>query len=94
MRAAFRLCAAPFVDAACNHNSACLADCLAQACNGCLSSAACETQAQSGTCTAFSATDQCITVALAGPAALCNPATYQGNFGAWLQAVGTQYCAQ
>lgn len=94
MLAAIRLCAAPFVDAACNHNSACLADCLAQACSGCLSSAACETQAQSGTCAAFSATDQCITVALAGPAALCNPATYQGNFGAWLQAVGTQYCAQ
>lgn len=94
MLAAIRLCAAPFVDAACNHNSACLADCLAQACNGCLSSTACETQAQSGTCAAFSATDQCITVALAGPAALCNPATYQGNFGAWVQAVGTQYCAQ
>jgi hypothetical protein len=93
MQAAIRMCAAPFLDATCNHNSACIADCLAEACDSCRNSAACQAQAQSGTCAAFFADDQCFSLALDGAAALCNPAAY-GNFGSWLQAVGTQYCAE
>ncbi len=94
------LCAAPYVDAACNHQSACLADCLAQSCYGCAdvsSKEQCETQAQTAGCSAFVQTDGCGAQALAGPAAFCNPATYQAlpnQAGAWFQAVATAYCAQ
>ncbi|HXN33009.1 MAG TPA: hypothetical protein VN894_14160, partial [Polyangiaceae bacterium] len=90
-----RACVAPFVDATCNHNSACIVDCVTQSCYACVDSAStaqCETQVQSGTCSAYFTADQCVTQALNGTGAVCNPATYQGNFGAWLQAVGAQYC--
>ena len=90
-----RTCVAPFVSATCNHNSACIADCVAESCYNCPdtpSTTQCETQAPSGTCSTFSPADQCVTTALAGPAAVCSPAMYQGNFGAWLQAVGATYC--
>ena len=97
-------CVAPYLDATCNHNSACSADCVVQSCDACLDPAAnagarasttgCDTQVQAGACAAYFQADQCVTQALDGPAAVCNPATYQNNFGAWLQGVGTQYCAQ
>jgi hypothetical protein len=89
------VCAAPFVDSTCNHNSACLADCLAESCYGCVDPASttqCNTQVQTGACSAYLQATQCVTQALGGPAAICNPATYQANFGAWLQAVGAKYC--
>jgi hypothetical protein len=92
-QAGIRACAAPYLDAACNHNSACIADCIAESCFNCIEDpTACEAQAPSGTCSAFAPTDQCFTAALAGPAAVCNPATYQGDFAAWLQAVSAKYC--
>jgi hypothetical protein len=95
MQSAIRSCAAPYVDATCNHNSACVADCLADTCYDCYTDMdGCETRARSGACAAYFANDQCVTQALGGPAAFCNPMTYQGNLGAWLQAVGTQYCAE
>jgi hypothetical protein len=90
-----RACVAPFVDATCNHNSACIADCTAESCYGCsdpTTTTQCETQAQSGTCATYTQADQCVSTALAGPGSVCNPVTYQGSFGAWLQAVGTKYC--
>ncbi|MGA7124062.1 MAG: hypothetical protein WBY94_28425 [Polyangiaceae bacterium] len=90
-----RLCVAPFVDATCNHNSACIADCTAESCYNCPdspSTTACETQVQTGTCATYVQADSCVTQALAGTGAVCNPATYQGNFGGWLQAVGAKYC--
>ncbi|MDP9034929.1 MAG: hypothetical protein M3O50_08980 [Myxococcota bacterium] len=90
-----RACAAAFVDATCNHNSACIVDCTTQACFGCVDAASalqCETQAQSATCASFTMGDQCMTQALGGAAAVCNPATYQGSFGRWLQGVGATYC--
>lgn len=90
-----RACVAPLVDASCNHNSACVVDCVTYSCYQCLddaSTAQCESQALSGTCLAYTQADGCVTQALGGPAALCNPTTYQGKFGAWLQAVGTRYC--
>jgi hypothetical protein len=90
-------CAAPFVDANCNHNSACLLDCTHQSCGSCqdaTTTAMCQSQVSSGTgqCSSFYTANQCVTTALAGPAAVCNPATYMSNFGSWLQGVGGQYC--
>jgi len=90
-----RTCVAPFLSATCNHNSACIADCVQESCYNCpdqSSTSQCEAQAPSGTCSSFSQADQCVATALAGPGAVCNPAAYQGNFGAWLQAVGALYC--
>jgi hypothetical protein len=90
-----RSCVEPYVSAACNHNSACLADCLTASCYACVdqpSTDACDVQALAGTCATYAQADACVTAALDGPAALCNPATYQNNFGAWLQAVGAAYC--
>jgi hypothetical protein len=88
-------CLAPFVNATCNHNDACMVDCVAESCFNCPdtpSTAQCETLAPSGTCSTFGQADACATQALAGAGAVCNPATYQGNFGAWFQAVGATYC--
>jgi hypothetical protein len=93
MQDAIRSCAAPYVDAACNHNSACVSDCLTEACYNCtVAMTECLASAQSGTCATYFAQDQCMTQALSAAAAFCNPDTYQGNFGLWLQAVGAQYC--
>jgi hypothetical protein len=92
-----RSCVAPFVDATCNHNSACVAECVWQSCLGCTdqeSTEACEAQAATTPCAAYFQADPCVTQALAGPGAVCNPASYQQNFGAWLQAVGGAYCGQ
>jgi hypothetical protein len=92
-----RACVAPYLSATCNHNSACIADCTTEACQGCQGQAAteqCEAQSQTGACAVFISADQCVSQALSGPAAVCNPTTYQGNFGSWLQAVGEKYCAQ
>lgn len=96
-------CALPFLDTACVHSTACVDDCLTQACQsapfagvglGCVPGDAvqCSLQAQSGTCGSWILADACLTKALDGAAALCNPATYQGNYGAWLAAVGAHYC--
>jgi hypothetical protein len=90
-----RLCVEPYVDEACNDNSACLVDCLTQSCYFCVDEAStdqCETEAQTGSCLTYARADPCVTQALDGAAALCNPATYQNDFGAWLQAVGAKYC--
>jgi hypothetical protein len=93
-----RACVAPYVDATCNQNSACLVDCITDACFHCGGdpslTAQCQTQARSGTCSTYIQADGCVTQALAGAAAICNPATYQGDLGAWLMAVAAAYCAQ
>ena len=88
-----RACAAPFLDPTCSHSSGCLDDCLTQACAGCvLQGEECSSQAQAGTCAPYVQANACVAQALAGAAAVCNPAKYQGSFGAWLQAVGEVYC--
>jgi len=92
-----RSCVAPFVDATCNHNSACVADCVTESCYPCNdipTTEQCETQVQTSTCAAYFQADQCVTQALNGPGAVCNPITYQGSLGAWLQVVGATYCGQ
>jgi len=90
-----RSCVAPYLDATCNHNNACIDDCVTQSCYNCAdlaSTITCDTAVQTGVCSAYFQADACVTQALDGAGAVCNPATYQGNFGAWLQAVGTLYC--
>ena len=88
-------CVAPFVDATCNHNSACTVDCIAQSCSNCPDTTLtilCDTQVPSGTCSTF-ASDACVSQALGGSAIVCNPSTYQGKFGDWLLGVGSKYCS-
>ncbi len=88
-------CAAPFLDPTCNTQAFCDGDCLTTACFGCAVASAestCLTQAASGACSAYAQGNTCLSTALAGPAAACSPSTYQGNYGAWLAAVGAMYC--
>lgn len=90
-------CVAPFVDASCNHDTACLVDCTDQSCAMCNGSAAtsqCQNQVRSGQCSSYYQGAQCIGPAFFGPGSFCNPSQYQGNFGNWLQGVGKYYCAQ
>jgi hypothetical protein len=91
-----RACAAPYLGAACGHAAGCVDDCLTQACAGCVSGygAPCATQAQAGTCATYVGGSACVALALGGKAALCDPANYQGSFGAWLQAIGAAYCGE
>jgi hypothetical protein len=92
-----RTCIAPYLDSSCNHNSACIADCVTQSCTFCVdtpSTEQCDTEAESGGCATYVQGDACVTQALDGAGSLCNPNTYQGNYGAWLQAVGAAYCGE
>ncbi len=86
-------CVAPYVDAACNHDTACLDDCTQEACFGCISEASgsqCSDDVLAGVCSAYAAGNDCYNEALKGAAAICNDA----NDGAWYQALGAQYCAE
>jgi hypothetical protein len=90
-----RLCVQPFVSTACNHNSACVLECVEEACYSCPdtpSAILCGTQVQSGACAAYYEADACVTAALNGAGAVCNPATYKQSYSAWFQAVGATYC--
>jgi hypothetical protein len=92
-----RSCVVPYIDATCNHNSACIVDCVTQGCFACLdwpSTELCDAQVQASSCLSYFEADSCVTQALDGPGAVCNPSTYQESFGGWLQAVGAAYCAE
>jgi hypothetical protein len=88
-------CAAPYLDPTCQKESFCLGDCLTSSCAGCLTDTAessCVMQAGPGACASYASGNTCLSTALAGPAAACNPSTYHGGYGAWLAAVGAMYC--
>jgi hypothetical protein len=88
-------CASPFLDAACNRATGCSTDCENTSCTQCTSASAnaqCRTTVRAGQCQSFNLGASCSTSALVGAAAFCNPATYGGNFGAWLEGVGGSYC--
>ncbi len=90
-----RLCIEPFVDAACNHNSACVLECVREACYNCPdtpSAVLCAAQVQPGACAQYYQADECVTSALSDAGAVCNPATYQQRYEDWFQAVGGTYC--
>ena len=87
-------CATPFVTAACAQQAACYQDCVDSVCSGCGSTnlSSCLMQSGPAACPTFASGNACITAVLSGAAAMCNPATYSGSFGAWLAAVGAAYC--
>jgi hypothetical protein len=90
-------CAAPFVDATCNHITACLVDCTDVACGKCPdpgSQQGCETSVPGGVCAPYYNGAQCIGQAFFGPGSFCDPNQGTGQFGDWLSAVGQHYCAQ
>jgi hypothetical protein len=87
-------CAAPFVDAACNHATGCILDCETTSCNQCPTGdvESCETTALGNQCSSFVNGAGCAAPTLfAGAAAFCNPNNY-ANFGRWLQGVGGHFC--
>jgi hypothetical protein len=87
-------CTVPFLSPVCNHEVACLGDCETTTCSACMGQAAiqqCESGAPTAQCSAFGSGVMCVQAALAGPAAFC---AGTGNFGTWLQTVGTHYCLQ
>lgn len=88
-------CAAPFVDATCNHDSACFTDCENQSCAKCPAGgvAACQADVQNNQCASFVNDLDCVfnSVFGGGAATFCNPQNYP-SFGGWLQGVGGHYC--
>jgi hypothetical protein len=90
-------CVAPFVDATCNHDTACIVDCTDSSCAQCPGAGAtaqCQNQVRTGQCSGYYQGAQCIAQAFAGPGAFCNPNQYQGNVGSWMAGVGKYYCGQ
>lgn len=88
-------CVAPYVDGGCNISTGCAADCENTSCAQCTSSAAntaCRASVRGNQCQSFVLATTCVTPALLGAGAFCNPATYGGSFGAWLEGVGGRYC--
>jgi hypothetical protein len=91
-------CVSPFVSSTCNHDIACVFDCATQTCQKCPdppSTQQCEAQSVMAGCATYSATlqtDNCLAQAVLGGGSFCF--NQGGNFGAWLQAVGTRYCGQ
>jgi len=90
-------CAAPFVDASCNHTTACLVDCTDKSCAQCVDSGAlqdCQAAVPNSVCAVYYAGAQCIENAFVGPGSFCDPNQGSGLFGDWLQQVGQNYCEQ
>jgi hypothetical protein len=87
-------CAMPYVALTCAQQAFCYQDCMDNACMNCGSTTlpACLMTSGPSACSMYAPGNTCITAALSGPASVCNPATYSGNFGNWLAAVGAAYC--
>jgi hypothetical protein len=87
-------CVAPFVDADCNHTTACLVDCGNKACAQCLDATTlqqCQADVTSSVCSTYFNGAECIENAFFGPGSFCEP---EGQFGDWLSVVGQNYCEQ
>lgn len=90
------LCAAPFVTNACRRATGCATDCTDSSCTQCPAASVdqCRTQVSQGggQCANLVLQTACVG-AVVNPGQLCSPATYGiNNFGAWLRAVGDNYC--
>lgn len=90
-------CVAPYVNAQCDHNTGCVADCVSTSCGQCPSNtqASCETQVRGfgGQCQKYIQQTGCVIQALFnGPGQFCSPQQYFGNYGSWLAGVGQHYC--
>ncbi len=91
-------CAAPFEDAVCNHEAACVADCANASCSECSDPATaleCKANAlQSGACTAYvGMVTGCVGVIVTSEAPFCAPAPGEA-FGQWLETVGNPFCGE
>jgi hypothetical protein len=90
-------CVAPFVSATCNHNTGCAVDCSTQSCEQCpaANQNQCENTVRGaqGECRSEYQSAACFAAGLGGAGSFCNPITYQGNFGRWLEGVALNYCA-
>jgi hypothetical protein len=90
-------CLQPFVPANCNHDTGCAVECSDSSCTQCPAGAKtqCENNVRSGNgqCRPYYQQTACIAPALFSSGAFCNPASYGGNYGSWLQGVGGHYCA-
>lgn len=86
-------CLAPYVDADCNRSTGCAFDCEDRSCEACAPAAtgACRQNVRQDQCGGYFGEFACVAPALFGAGSFCNPQGY-GNFGAWLQAVGQQFC--
>jgi hypothetical protein len=89
-------CVAPFVSSSCNHSTGCVVDCEDTSCSQCQPQdvAQCQQTALQGQCQPYLQQAACVLAGFLGQGAFCNPNSpqYQGNYGRWLQGVGTHYC--
>jgi hypothetical protein len=87
------LCAAPFLPGSCNQATGCYTSCEAAVCSQCPASglSACQAQTATGSCAAYTQGATCVSTAVGGPGAFCDPTAYS-DFGAWLKGVGGNYC--
>jgi hypothetical protein len=89
-------CVAAFSSTSCNGESACIADCANATCSRCPdvpTALQCETQQLSSSCSSYVQSwlgARCFVTAESSGAFFCAP--NGGDFGAWLQGVGTYYC--
>jgi hypothetical protein len=88
-------CAAPSVSAQCRRATGCAVDCQNTSCSQCSAASQdqCVTQVNGngGQCRQYVQQTNCVLGSL-GPGSLCSPATYAGDFGRWLRAVGDHFC--
>ena len=81
--------------AACNRSTGCATDCQDTSCTQCPAGTADQCRsavnAGGGQCNTFVQQTACVAGVL-GVGQLCSPATYGGNFGSWLRAVGDHFC--
>jgi hypothetical protein len=90
---AYARCLAPFLTPTCNHELTCALSCSNTSCGDCPQPKkdTCQTEvfAPGGACRSFIGGYYCAQAALSGPAAFCD---FNGDVGAWIQAVGGYYC--
>lgn len=92
-------CVSPYVDSTCNGETACATDCVTQSCSSCdpASVPGCITSVRGmgGQCQTYvQQAGICVAPVLFGPfatAKFCSPTGYS-SYGAWLKAVGQNYC--
>jgi hypothetical protein len=87
-------CTLPFLSSVCNHDVACLVNCVTTTCSQCMGQAnitQCQDQGPTVQCSSFGSGVMCVQGAIGGMASFCAPT---GNYGTWLQTVGTHYCLQ
>ena len=87
-------CVAPFVSNSCNRATGCAIDCQDTSCGTCPDDqeSQCLNEVRRTQCQTFFQQSSCVTPAFFGAGAFCNPLVYGGNYGAWLEAVGSRYC--